>query len=112
MLLGGLGVLVEHALDSGCRYAMAFGDLTQALALVPVFLDSGTVEYQRPAADVLTFEARAPHTGAHPFDDQAAFEFGDRSDDDHDGPAQRTAGVDIFAEADSISKRFSPSLQP
>ena len=31
-----------------------------------------------------------------------AFEFGDRADDDDDGPAQRAAGVDLFPEADEL----------
>ncbi len=48
------------------------------------------------------FEAGAPHPGAHPFDDQVAFEFRDRSDDDDDGPAQRTTGVDLLAETDEL----------
>jgi hypothetical protein len=60
---------------------MTFGDLSQALAPAAVFLDIGTVQYQRLASDVLTFETSAPHAGAHPFDDQAAFKFGDGADD-------------------------------
>jgi hypothetical protein len=38
---------------------------------------------------------------AHPVDDQAAFKFGDRGDDDYDGPAQRPAGIDLLGEANS-----------
>jgi hypothetical protein len=38
------------------------------------------------------------HAGAHSFDDQAAFQFGDGSDDHNYGPAQRAACVDDFAE--------------
>ena len=102
MLLGGLGVLAEHALHSGRRYAMAFGDLSKALAPLTVLLDSGTVQYQRLAADVLTFETSAPHAGAHPFDDQAAFKLGDGADDHDDGAAQRAAGIDVFPEADVL----------
>ena len=48
------------------------------------------------------FEPGAPHAGADPLDDQVAFEFGDGADDDHDGAAQRAAGVDLLAEADEL----------
>ena len=81
---------------------MAFGDLPDALATLTVLLDGGVVQYQRSSADVLAFEPGAPHAGAHPFDDQVAFQFGDGADDDHDGPAQRAAGIDIFPEADVL----------
>ena len=83
---------------------MAFGDLAEALALAAVSLDCGVVQYQRIAADVLAFEPGAPHAGAHPLDDQVAFQFGDGADDDHDGPAQRAAGIDIFPEADVLDR--------
>jgi hypothetical protein len=66
---------------------MAPGDLSKTLATLTVLLDGGTVQYQRSAADVLTFQPGAPHPGAHPFNDQAALEFGDGADDDHDGAA-------------------------
>ena len=51
---------------------------------------------------MLTFEPGAPHAGAHSLDDQTAFQFCNRSDDDHDGPAQRAAGVDVFPEGDVL----------
>ncbi len=54
------------------------------------------------ASDVPAFETSAPHAGAHPLDDQVAFELGDGADDDDDGAAQRAAGVDLFAEADEL----------
>src|ERR1019366_2872127 len=101
MLLGGLGVLAEHTLHGGRRYAVAFCDLSQALAPTAVLFDSGTVQNQWLAADVLTFEAGSPHAGADPFDDQAALEFSDRADDHDDSPAQRAAGIDVFPEADA-----------
>jgi len=40
--------------------------------------------------------ARTRSTIRHPF------QRGDGSDDDHDGPAQRAAGVDLLAEADEL----------
>ena len=36
------------------------------------------------------------------FGEKVALEFGDRADDDDDGPAQRSAGVDIFPERDEL----------
>src|ERR1035441_4685280 len=102
MLPGGCGVLAEHTLYGGRRYTVAFGDLTQAAALAPVFLDCGTVQYQRLAADVLTFETSASHAGAHSLDDQTAFKLSDGADDHDDGPSQRAAGVDVLPEADVL----------
>src|SRR4051812_25707843 len=48
------------------------------------------------------FELGTPHSGTNPLDDQVAFQFGDRSDDHYDGSTQRTAGVDLLAEADEL----------
>ena len=72
MLLDGWGVLAKHTLHRGRRDAMALGDLSDALSTLSVLLDGSTVQYQRLAADVLTFETSAPHAGSHSFDDQAA----------------------------------------
>jgi len=77
-----------------------FCDLAQALAILKVFLDSCVIEYQWVAADVLAFEACAPHSGAHAFHYKVAFEFGDGADDDNDSPSQRTGSVDVLSEAD------------
>ena len=101
----GLGLdwlLSQHTLDRRDGDAVSPGDLADALALTTVALDGGMVEYQRQAVDALTFQTSAPHAGAHPLDDQAAFEFGDGADDDHDGPAQRAGCVDFFPEADVL----------
>ena len=81
---------------------MGFGDLAQALAILAVAVDGGVVELQRITADVLAFKTGAPHAGAHPFDDEVALQFSDGADDNHDGPAQRTAGVDLFAKTDEL----------
>ena len=67
-----------------------------------VSLDRFTIQIQRLASDVSSFELGAPHAGADSLDDQVAFELGDGSDDDHDGTAQRPAGVDVLAEADEL----------
>jgi hypothetical protein len=48
---------------------------------------------------VAAFELGPPHAGTHPRDDKVAFQLCDRADDHHDGPAQGTSGVDLFAEA-------------
>ena len=42
---------------------------------------------------MLAFKTGAPHAGAHPLDDEAAFKFGDGADDDYDGPAQRQLAI-------------------
>ena len=70
--------------------------------MLAILLNSGMVELQRIAADVPAFEASAPHAGAHPFDDEVALKFSDGADDDYDGSAQRTAGVDLLPERDEL----------
>ncbi len=104
-------MLAEHALYGGRRDAMELGDLAQALAMLAVALDSGMVQHQRIAADVLAFEPGAPHAGAHSLDNQVAFQFSDGADDDHDGPAQRATGVDIFLEADLLDLKPAELVQ-
>jgi len=75
---------------------VSLGDLPQALALAAVALDWAMVQFEPIAADVAAFEACAPHAGAHPLDDQVAFEFGNGADDNHDGTAQRSRMTRIF----------------
>ena len=96
----GLGLFVDNAVDGRTRDPVRLRDLAQAVAALAIAEDGLAIEIQRPAADVASFEAGAPHAGAHPLDDQVAFEFRDGPDDDHDGAAQRAAGVDLLAEAE------------
>ena len=82
---------------------MGSGYLAQAVSALTIPEDRLAIESKWLASDVPAFEFGAPHAGAHPFDDQIAFEFSDGADDDHDGPAQRAAGVDLLAEADVLN---------
>ena len=81
---------------------MSPGDLSEALPTPAICKDCLAVENQRWASDRPAFQAGAPHAGAHPLDDQVAFQFGDGADDHHDSPAQWAAGVDLLAEADEL----------
>jgi hypothetical protein len=58
--------------------------------------DGITVDLERCTTESLAFELRPPHASPNAFDDQVAFELGDRADDDNDCPTERTAGVDVF----------------
>jgi hypothetical protein len=78
------------------------GELPQALATLAVILDSRVVHHHGTAADLPAFEAGPPHSAAHPFDDESSLELGDGADNHADGPAQRSAGVDIFPERDEL----------
>jgi len=81
---------------------MIAGDMPKALTAAAIAEDAFPVEYQRIAPDVAALELGSPHAGSHPLDDQVAFELRDRTDDDHDGPAQRAGRIDRFAEADEL----------
>src|ERR1035437_4344278 len=89
-------------MDSRSAHQMGLRQLTQALTVLPVAEDGGPIKNQSFSSDVPAFELGPPHAGAHPLDDKTALQFRDRADDDHDGPAQRTAGVDLLAEADEL----------
>jgi len=90
---------------------MAFRDLTKALALAAVAPDSRLVDLYRVAADLTALKMGAPHAGTHPLDDEIAFQLGDCADDDHDVPAQRAAGVDVFLEADVLDLETTELVQ-
>ena len=81
---------------------MAAGDLAQTLALAAFAVDCPTVDREGLPTDVTALELGSPHAGSHALDDQVAFEFGDRTDDHDDGPAERAGRVDAFAEADEL----------
>src|ERR1039458_9237212 len=114
MILWGLGggffhpfcnsrdLLAEYPMDGGAGYQLALRQLTQALTVLPVAEDGGSIQDQGLPPDMPAFELGPPHAGAHPLDDQAAFEFGDGADDDHDGPAQGATRVDLFPEDDEL----------
>ena len=53
---------------------MDLRDLLQALTASPITQDALTVELQRGAADLPSFEPGAPHASAHQLDDQVALE--------------------------------------
>src|ERR1700722_9930780 len=81
-----------RAVRGGRRNTMRLGDLAEGLTTLAVLLDGRLIELEWAAADVLAFELGAPHAGPDPFDDEAALEFGNRTDDYDDGPAKRSAG--------------------
>src|ERR1039457_4938096 len=81
---------------------MAPVDLSKTLAALTILVDGGAVQHQGSWADALAVEAGAPHAGADSLDDERPFQLRDCADDDHDGAAQRPAGVDLFAEADEL----------
>jgi hypothetical protein len=93
---------MDDAVDRGSRGTVRSGDLAQALAAAAIAKDCFPVEIERPATYLTALEPGPAHSGPDPLGDQATFQFGDRADDDHDGPAQRAAGVDLFAEADEL----------
>ena len=102
MLLIGRRVSLEHALYGGRRNAVASGDLADTLAALAILLDRGSVQHQGSSADSLAVQTGTPHAGADSFDDERPFQLGDSADDHDDGAAQRSAGVDLFPEADEL----------
>jgi len=81
---------------------MCFGDLAQALASSALLENSNTIDIEWPPADMPSLEPGAAHSCPHPFDDEIPFELCDGPDDDHDGPPERAAGIEVLAEADEL----------
>ena len=57
---------------------------------------------ERFTTDPLSLELGAPHAGAHPLDDQIAFQLGDTADDHRDRPTEWPGCINIFPEADEL----------
>jgi len=78
---------------------MGFGDLAQALAILAVAVDGGVVELATDYGRCAGLQERARRMPARTRSMMRfALQFSDGADDNHDGPAQRTAGVDLFAK--------------
>jgi len=93
-------VLAEHAVDGGAGDAIALGQLAETLTALPVPQDGSSIKLQWLTPDVPALEPGAAHASPHPLDDQVALELRNRSDVDHDCPAQWPAGIDLLAEAE------------
>ena len=81
---------------------MRLGHLCQAHAAGTVTEQGRPVDFQWGAADAPAFQLGTPHAGPDPFDNKVAFQFGDGTDDDDHGAAQRAAAIDVLAEADEL----------
>ena len=98
-----------------------YGTAVSVAQAVPAFAvpqDGGVIQIERLASDVAAFEPGAAHPGPHPLDDQAAFKFCNRSDDDHDGAAERAGGIDqrsLYLEISlqvGMESHFSSTTDP
>src|ERR1017187_1442361 len=89
-------------MDGGAGYQVGLRQLAQAVALLPVTEDGGSIEHQSLPSDMPAFELGPPHAGAHSFDDQAALQLRDGANDHHDRSTQRAGCVDLLAEADEF----------
>jgi hypothetical protein len=81
---------------------MDLGQLTQAEAMGSIPEQGLMIEVESWPPDMLAFELGSPHAGPDALYYKVAFELGNGADDDDDGAAQRTAGVDVFPEADKL----------
>src|SRR5258707_7529554 len=81
---------------------MRLGDLTQALAPSALLENGNPIDIECPSANMPSLQPGAAHACPHPLDDEIALEFGDCPDYDHDGPAERAAGIKILPEADEF----------
>jgi hypothetical protein len=81
---------------------MRFGDLTQTLTPSALLENSNAIDIEWPPADMSSFQPGAAHSCPYPFNDEIPFEFCDGADDDHDGPPERAAGIEVLAEADEL----------
>ena len=92
----------EDLRNQSSRDAVILGDLGQAVAACPVPQDTLAIHLCRSTADADAFQLGATHAGPYSLDDQIAFEFGNRRDDDHHSAAEWAAGVELFATAHEL----------
>jgi hypothetical protein len=86
-------------------------DVGQAIAAVAVPEDCNPVDLEWTSADVPALQPGATHSCPYPFDDEIALQFGDRSDDDDDGPSERAAGIEILPEANELDAEVVEFVQ-
>src|ERR1035441_4614373 len=77
----GSDLLAEDPMDSRSAHQVSLRQLAQALPLLAVAADGGSIEHQGLPSDMTSFKFGPPHAGAHPFDDQAAFQLSDGADE-------------------------------
>src|SRR5579863_6176085 len=94
--------LAQHLADQGAADQVGAGDLSEAQSSLAIAYDGGAVDEAGTASDRAAFELCAAHAGLDPLDDEIAFEFGHRRDDNHHGAAERAAGVQVLAEAGEL----------
>src|ERR1019366_5369466 len=94
--------LFEQATDRSAGDPVGLRDVGQTVAAGAVSEDSNPIDLEWTPSDMPALQPGAAHPCPHPFDDEVTLEFGDRSDDDDDGPPQRAAGVEVLAEADEL----------
>ncbi len=81
---------------------MDLGQFTQAEAMGTIPQQSLMIEVEPWPADMLAFELGPSHTGPDALYYKVALELGDGAHDDDNSTAQRTAGIDVFPEADEL----------
>jgi hypothetical protein len=90
---------------------MSFSDLPDAIPHASFAKDGFAIDIYGVASDVAALQLGSSHSGSDSFDDQAAFEFCDSSDDDDDGPAQGTGCVDRLSERDELDVEAGELVQ-
>ena len=96
------GLLSKYSVDGGAGYEVGLRKLAQTLSLLAISKDSRPIQDKSFPSDMPAFESGPSHSGSDPLDDQAAFQLRDGSDDDDNGSAQGTTGIDLFSEADEL----------
>jgi hypothetical protein len=64
--------------------------------------NGSAIDIEWPATDMSSFEPGPAHTCPDPLDDEIPFQLRNSPDDDDDSPAERAAGIKVFAEADEL----------
>lgn len=73
-------------MDGGAGDSITLRQLAQALTLAAIAQDPDAIKVEWFAANVPALELGATHAGAHPFDNEAAFQLRNASDDDSRSP--------------------------
>ena len=89
-------------MNGGAGDSVGLRELAETLSLSSIPQDADAIKVEWFTAYVPAFQLGAAHASAHPFDDEAAFEFCDGSDDHDDRPAQWPSGIELLSETDKL----------
>jgi len=78
-------------------------DFSQAVAASAILQHAATVDIDvGGTTNANSFQLSSAHPGSDSFDDQVAFQFSNGGEDNHNGPSQRAAGIELYLAGNEL----------